>query len=158
MQWEKASRGRYSMNRDLNERMEGVSHMNVGGKRIPVTGAGCAKALRLEYSFPVTETQWELEHQEQVMRPELSVLEGDGGTDSWRGGWRRIADHVGLHVQGCWGGSQNNLCSLPLQLLLSSNSYPHSSHSVPVILLTVVSHITLCALRNSEPSGEPFTQ
>ena len=56
--------------------------MNVGGKRIPVTGAGCAKALRLEYSFPVTETQWELEHQEQVMRPELSVLEGDGGTDS----------------------------------------------------------------------------
>ena len=70
------------MNRDLNERMEGVSHMNVGGKRIPDTGAGCAKALRLEYSFPVTETQWELEHQEQVMRPELSVLEGDGGTDS----------------------------------------------------------------------------
>jgi len=39
----KASRGRYSMNRHMNERMEGVSHMNVGGKRIPVTRSRVCK-------------------------------------------------------------------------------------------------------------------
>lgn len=40
---EKGLKGRYSMNRDLNERMEGVSHMNAGGKRIPVTRSRVCK-------------------------------------------------------------------------------------------------------------------
>ena len=84
------------MNRDLNARREGVSHVDVWGKRIPGTRSRRGtKALRLEHSCPVTGTQWEPEHQEHVMRPELSVLKGDGRTDSGEGrGWGRRADRV----------------------------------------------------------------
>lgn len=47
---EKASLGRCSMNRDLNARMEGVSHVNVWKKRIPGTRSHRGtKTLGLEH-------------------------------------------------------------------------------------------------------------